>query len=94
MEIKLGIVYLTNNKVIKVSELDEEFAFGYDLENEKLIKVKISTLIPLTPAIQKLISSERLRYFIALSDSTKIKDIADKMGVSERTIHRLELKFL
>ena len=83
-------ILLTNEYIINVTEIVNDTVFGYDMVSEDFVRVDVKECFPFSKSIIKLLGSERLRFLIASQCAEHEDQIADILGVSERTVFRMQ----
>jgi len=85
------MIVITQGAIIKVVDIDSEYYIGFNMITESYVKVPQSICVELTENVAKeLLSNESLRWRIANDFTEKVNKMGALMGVSNRTVHRIQ----
>ena len=91
----IGKIFFTDKNMIKVSSVDDDNVYGYDLETEEFIKAEKLGLLPFKDSMMKLVTSDRAKVFAAehilsrTHKTVKRDDMAAMLRMSARTLFRI-----
>ncbi len=92
----IGNIFLcrVSDTIIKVNGETPTHVMGYDIATETWCVAPKQYMMEVTPAILKLIGSERARVVIAIASSKTLVAAGKLMGVTDRTIYRMKNTYI
>lgn len=87
-------IIITKNAIIKVRNIEKGVIIGYNVLNEELVEVPNNGYMEITQEIISLLGNEENRLRLASSLFLNSKDICKTLNVTDRTLFRLEKKYV
>jgi hypothetical protein len=86
--ININEIYISNERIIKVQEVKDNVAIGYDLITESVVKIHCKYLTKLPEVFHKILANEDLRIQLSHILSDTNEEGAKLCGLSTRTFFR------
>lgn len=87
-------IIITKNAIVKVKKIEKDTLLGFDILKEELVELPNQPYIEITEQIISLLGNEENRLKIAHVLCFKDKDVAKLLGITERTLRRMDIEYL
>lgn len=87
-------IIITKDAIIKVRKIEKGILTGFDIFKECIVEVPNNNYVEISEQVISLIGSEENRLRLATAICSKQTEIAKMMGLSDRTVFRLEQKHM
>jgi DNA-binding NarL/FixJ family response regulator len=84
----VGKLFMSRDKIIKISTDNGATVSGYDVVNETFCIIPKNYLMAIPPAVIALLSSERAKLLVARANCKTVRAMAKMLHLSERTVYR------
>lgn len=87
-------IIITKDAILKVRSIERGMIIGFDIFKESLVKIPNRNYIEITEQVVSLLGSEEHRLRLATALCKKQTEISKMVGLSDRTVARLEQKYM